>query len=56
MSAVRWLRSRLQERSTFVGIGTAIGAASILPSPWSWLSLVAGTIAALIPDKNYGGE
>lgn len=56
MSALRWLRSRLQERSTFVGIGTAIGAASVLPAPWSWLSLVVGTLAALIPDKNYGGE
>ena len=56
MSALRWLRSRLRERSTLVGIGTAIGAASVLPSPWSWLSLGVGTLAALVPDGKVGEE
>lgn len=56
MKALRWLRSRLQERSTFVGIGMAISGAAVLPSPFSWLSLVCGTLGALVPDGKVGEQ
>lgn len=52
---IHWLKSRLSERSTLIGIGTAIAAASVLPDPWNWLSLGVGTLAALIPDGKVGG-
>jgi len=53
---IKWLKTRLTEHSTLVGIGMAITAASVLPSPWNWLSLGVGTLAALIPDGKVGGE
>lgn len=46
-----WLYARLSERSTWVGIGLAIAAAAVLPSPWSYLSCVVGTIGALVSDN-----
>jgi len=54
MSALRFLKSRLKERSTLVGICTAIGAASAFPAPYSWLSLLFGSLAALVPDGKVG--
>jgi len=56
MSLVRYIKSRLRERSTFVGIGTAIIAASALPEPWNWLSLAVGTMASMVPDGKVGAE
>lgn len=50
-NAYAWLRARLCERSTLVGISMACGAAAALPWPWSAISFGVGTIAALIPDN-----
>jgi hypothetical protein len=47
---ISYIKSRLKERSTLVGIGTAVAAASALPGPWNWISLAVGTLAALVPD------
>jgi hypothetical protein len=45
-----YLRARISERSTWIAIGAAVGVAAALPSPWGYVSLAVGTIAALIPD------
>lgn len=54
MKLIRYIRRRLNERSTVVGIGTAVAAASALPAPWNWISLAVGTVAALVPDGAVG--
>lgn len=47
---LRYLRNRLNEKSTWLLFGGAIAAASALPWPWSLASCVVGVIAALVPD------
>ena len=47
---IRFLRTRLRERSTWLLIGAGVGAASALPAPWSYVSAALGVIAAIIPD------
>lgn len=44
------MRKRLLERSFWVGVGLAVAAAAVLPSPWNIMSFVAGVIGALVPD------
>lgn len=47
---IQFIKSRLNERSTWLLIGTGIAAASALPAPWSYMSMAVGVIAALVPD------
>lgn len=47
---IQFIKSRLNERSTWLLIGTGIAAASALPAPWSYAAAVVGVIAALVPD------
>jgi hypothetical protein len=54
-SGLQWLRARLGERSTWVGVGVAVGAAAALPAPWNAIAFGVGTIGALIPDGKVGG-
>lgn len=49
--AIGWIKARLGERSTWVGIGMAVSAAAVLPWPWSGLSFGAGVIASMVPDN-----
>ncbi len=46
-----YLRARLWERSTWLGVGAAITGAAALPPPWSWLFVIVGTIAAIVPER-----
>ncbi|MDX3883619.1 MAG: hypothetical protein QHC65_04295 [Sphingomonas sp.] len=47
---IHYLRRRFNERSTWVAIGAAITAASVIPAPWSYWAFVAGLIGTLVPD------
>jgi hypothetical protein len=47
---IGFLRERFNERSTWLLIGAGVAAASELREPWSIVSVVVATIAALIPD------
>jgi hypothetical protein len=49
-AAFAYIRSRLDERSTWLLFGVAITAAAALPWPWSLVSVIVGVIAALVPD------
>lgn len=49
-----YLTQRLDEKSTWAGIGTAIAGGAALSAPYSWLAIGAGTIMVLIPDKKAG--
>lgn len=51
MVVVRFLKARLSERSTWLLVGSGIGTAALLPWPWSIVSAVVHTAAALVPDS-----
>jgi hypothetical protein len=50
MTTIRYLKARLSERSTWLLIGSGVGTAAILDWPWSLVSAVVHTAAALVPD------
>lgn len=51
MKALRYLRARLSERSTWAGIVVAVTGGAALPSPYSWLAIAAGAIGAILPER-----
>lgn len=52
--ALGYLKARLGERSTWVGVGVACGAAAALSTPWNAISFGVGVIASMIPDGKVG--
>ncbi len=50
MKAIRFLKARLKERSSWVAIVGAITVASALPGPWDMLAGLAGVIGVLVPE------
>ena len=52
MKALRFIKARLGERSTWLLVGSGIGTAAMLPWPWSIVSAVVHTAAALVPDAS----
>lgn len=50
ISLIEYLKARANERSTWVVIGGSVTVAAALPWPWSLVSLLVGTIGALVPD------
>jgi hypothetical protein len=50
MKALQYIKARLSERSTWLLIGSGVGTAALLPMPWSVVSAVVHTVAALVPD------
>jgi len=55
VTGIAYLRKRLNERSTWVAIGAAITAASVIPAPWSYWAFVAGLIGTLVADGEVVG-
>jgi len=47
---IKYIRDRLNERSTWMLIGAGLGTAAALDVPWSYMAAVVGVIAALVPD------
>lgn len=60
MKALQYIKRRMSERSTWLLIGSGIGTAALLPWPWSIVSALVHTAAALVPDSQIdvhgGGE
>lgn len=50
MRALRFLKARLGERSTWAAIGIAVAGGGVLPTPYSWIFIAVGAIGALIPE------
>jgi hypothetical protein len=48
--ALSYLGTRLNERSTWMMIATGVASSALLPDPYSWVSMVILTIAAIVPD------
>lgn len=51
MKLLHYIKDRLDERSTWLLIGTGVTGAAALEWPWSLIVALIGTVAALIPDK-----
>lgn len=47
---IKYIRDRLNERSTWMLISGGIVTAAALEVPWSYMAAVAGIVAALVPD------
>ncbi|WP_334185073.1 hypothetical protein [Novosphingobium sp.] len=58
--ALSYLVMRLNERSTWMMIGTGVASSALLPDPYPWVSMIILTIAAIVPDgvvvKESAGE
>jgi len=50
MTAFRYLKARLKERSSWAAIVAAVTAASLLTFPWDVVAAVAGVIGVLVPE------
>lgn len=49
-ATITYIRSRLNERSTWLLIGAAVTAGAALAWPWSLVSVIVGVIGAMVPD------
>lgn len=49
-----YVLNRLKERSFWIGVGLAVGAAAALPAPWGVISFIVGFIGSLVPDGKLG--
>lgn len=47
---IRYIRTRLNERSFWIAMGAGVTAASALDHPWGAIFLATAAIAALVPD------
>lgn len=54
MKLLGFIKSRVGERSTWVGIGMAVSAAAVLPWPWSAIAFAAGVVSSFVPDGKVG--
>jgi hypothetical protein len=50
MKALKYLKARLKERSSWVAIVGAFTVASALPWPWDILAGLAGVIGVMVPE------
>jgi len=50
MGTFRFLRARLNERSTWVALSAGVTAASVLPPPWSFVLMAIAVIGVVLPD------
>lgn len=51
MTALTYIKARLEERSTWLLIGTAVTGAAALEWPWSLVVALIGIASSLVPDK-----
>lgn len=48
---IQYLKNRLEERSTWIGLGGVVTGAAALSSPYSWIVIGLGAVAMLCPTK-----
>ena len=48
---LEYLKARLAEQSTWIGISAVVTGAAVVPEPYSWLVIAAGVIACLVPGR-----
>lgn len=52
LTCIKYLRARLNERSTWASIGVAIVGAGALSAPWSYVFVAVGVIGTLVPTTD----
>jgi hypothetical protein len=52
ITAIGFIKRRLNERSTWVAIGAGCAGAAALTSPFNWIAFAVGIIGALVPDAD----
>lgn len=50
MKLIRYLRARLDERSTYMFVFASMGTAAALPHPFNWIAFGLLMVAAMTPD------
>lgn len=50
LAVISYIKSRLKEKSTLVGIASAIAAGGVIPAPYSYYVIAAGIAAVFIPE------
>jgi len=50
IGAIRFIKARLNERSTWVAISAGAVAGAALEPPWSYVAAAAAFMAAMLPD------
>jgi hypothetical protein len=46
-----YLRARLTEKSTMMGIGAAVAAGGVVPAPYSYYVIAFGVLAVFYPEN-----
>ena len=54
VKVIEYIKARLKEHSTYVGLSLAITAAAALPYPWNVFSFLAGFVGSMFPDGTVG--
>lgn len=47
---MQYIRGRLGEKSTLLGISGAVVAGGVIPTPYSYYAIAAGIIAVFVPE------
>jgi hypothetical protein len=56
LKVIKYLKSRLEERSTWMLLVASLGSVAGLPRPFNWLGFVGLVFAALTPDGTVSKE
>lgn len=51
LNTLIYIKSRLQERSTWAGITLAVTGAAAISAPWSYVLVAVGVIGAIVPTS-----
>jgi hypothetical protein len=49
MKTIRYIKARMNERSTWAAISTAVVGAAAVTAPYSYILIAVGVIGALVP-------
>lgn len=49
---IRYIKARLLEKSTWVGISGGVAAAAALSPPWSFVTIAIAAIMAILPTSS----
>ena len=48
---IRYVKARLLEKSTWLGISAGVSAAALLSPPWSYVTISVAVIMAILPSS-----
>ena len=51
LSAIRYIKNRLNEKSTWASIGVGVTGAAALAPPWSYVFIACAVVGVLVPTS-----